>query len=82
MESTGVQRLYARSLEKHKIRYIPFIGDGDSSAYNNICKVKPYGPSIFIPKDEGISHVTKRMGTNVRALVRDNKGTGPSRLFR
>ena len=74
MESVGVQRLHARSLEKHNIRYIPFIGDGDSSAYNNICKMKLYGLSIYIPKDECVSHVTKRMGTNLRALVRDHKG--------
>jgi hypothetical protein len=74
MESAGVLKLYSRSIERHKIRYIPFIGDGDSSSYNQICIVKPYGPNVYIPKVDCISHVTKRMGTNLRSLVRDYKG--------
>ena len=74
MESSGVMQLYKRSVEKHKIRYIPFIGDGDSSSYSKICVEMPYGPSVFIPKVDCIAHVTKRMGSNLRSLVRDYKG--------
>lgn len=69
-----MKRLYKRSTDKRKIRYTPFIGDGDSSAYSSICIEKPYGESVYIPKAECISHVTKRMGTNLRSVVRDNKG--------
>ena len=47
MESSGVLQLYNRSIERHKIRYIPFIGDGDSSSYNQICIEKPYGPQFI-----------------------------------
>lgn len=67
-------KLYSRSIERNKIRYIPFIGDGDSSSYNQVCVVQPYGPTVYIPKVDCISHVTKRMGTNLRSLVRDYKG--------
>ena len=74
MESSGVTQLYKRSIEKHKIRYIPFIGDGDSSLYSQICVEVPYGPSVFIPKVDCITHVTKRMGSNLRSLVCDYKG--------
>ena len=73
MEATGVLQLYERSLDSN-LRYIPFIGDGDSSAYNTVSTKKPYGPSVYIPKAECVSHVTKRMGTNLRALIRDHKG--------
>ena len=66
--------LYRRSVEKCGLRYIPYIGDGDSKGYSVIDKEKPYGPSVFIPKEECISHVTKRMGTNLRNLVKDFKG--------
>ena len=74
MESTGVLKLYSRSVEKNRLCYIPFIGDGDSSAYSSICVQQPYGPTVYIPKEDCISHVTKRMGTNLRALIRDYKG--------
>lgn len=74
MESSGVSQLYKRSIEKRKLRYIPFIGDGDSSSYSRICIEKPYGEVVFIPKVDCIAHVTKRMGTNLRSLVRDYKG--------
>jgi hypothetical protein len=74
MESSGVMQLYHRSIEKRTIRYIPFIGDGDCSSYSQVCIKKPYGPSVFIPKVDCISHVTKRMGSNLRSLVRDYKG--------
>jgi hypothetical protein len=74
MESSGVMQLYKRSVEKHAIRYIPFIGDGDCSSYNQVSIEKPYGESVYIPKVDCISHVTKRMGSNLRSLVRDYKG--------
>ena len=80
MESSGVMQLYKRSIEKHKIRYIPFIGDGDSS-YSKICVEMSYGPSVFIPKFDCIAHVTKRMGSNLRSLVRDYKGKESNYLF-
>jgi phosphopantetheine adenylyltransferase len=69
-----VFQLYQRSIEKRKLRYIPFIGDRDSSSYNCICIEKPFGETVFIPKVDCIVHVTKRMGTNLRSLVRDYKG--------
>ena len=66
--------LYRRLVEKYALRYIPYIGDGDSKGYSVIDKEKPYGPSVFVPKEECISHVTKQMGTNLRNLVKDFKG--------
>lgn len=75
LEAAGVLTLYRRSEEKNKLRYIPFIGDGDSKAYSEIDKAKPYGPAVFIPKEECISHVTKHMGTNLRNLIKEYKGT-------
>ena len=74
MEAAEVLTLYRRSVEKLGLRYIPYIGDGDSSGYSAVDKEKPYGPTVFIPKEECISHVTKRMGTNLRNLVKEYKG--------
>ena len=44
------------------------------AAYSTIQILMPYGPLYPIPKDECVSHVTKRMGTNQRELIRVNKG--------
>ncbi|KAK3749152.1 hypothetical protein QZH41_009828, partial [Actinostola sp. cb2023] len=74
MEAAGAKILYQRSVATKGLRYIPFIGDGDSKAYSAVCAAQPYGPSVFIPKEECVSHVTKRMGTGLRALLRDYKG--------
>ena len=74
MEKSAVVELYERSIEKNKIRYDPFIGDGDSSAYNEVCKMQVYGPTKIPGKEEDIGHVTKRMGNHLRAVVRDHKG--------
>ena len=73
MESDGVIHLYQESLASYGIRYNPFIGDGDSS-YSAVDKLRPYGPLYNIEKSECVNHVTKRMDTNLRTLLRENKG--------
>ena len=74
MESEAVLDIYQRSVVNYGIRYIPFIGDGDSSSYSAVDKNRPYGPSVFVDKQECVNHATKRMGTNLRSLVREYKG--------
>ena len=74
MEAEGASRLYGRSLDKHKLRYIPFVGDGDSKSYAEVQKLSPYGAAVYIPKEDCIGHVTKRMGTALRKLVTTHKG--------
>ncbi|KAK3703836.1 hypothetical protein QZH41_012449, partial [Actinostola sp. cb2023] len=74
MEAAGAKVLYQRSIAARGLRYIPFIGDGDSKSYTAVCTSQPYGPSVFIPKEECVAHVTKRMGTGLRALLKEYKG--------
>ena len=74
MEAEGAARLYGRSIEKHKFRYIPFVGDGDSKSYSSVCKSLPYGAGVTIPKEDCIGHVTKRMGTALRKVKADYGG--------
>ena len=74
MEAEGAKILYQRSVQLRKLRYIPYIGDGDSKAYSAVCQEQPYGAAVFIPKEECVAHVTKRMGTGLRKLVTDYKG--------
>ena len=74
MEVEGAVRIYQWSEEKHKLRCIPYVGDGDSESYTIVKNAAPYGPAVYIDKEECIAHVTKRMGSNLRALV--NKYSG------
>ena len=37
-------------------------------------KLPPYGPAVYIPKEDCIAHVTKRMGTTLRKLTTTHKG--------
>ena len=58
----------------NNVRCNPFIGDGDSSAYATFDKSRPYGPKVSIQKEKCVNHVTKRMGSNLRRLVKKYKG--------
>jgi len=47
------------------LRYLSFIGDGDSSTYKTVSEAKPYGNEVEIVKKECIGHVQKRFGTRL-----------------
>lgn len=66
--------LYGQSLQKHELRYIPFVGDRDSKSYAEARKMALHGEAVFIPKEDCIKHVTKRMGTALRKLQATDKG--------
>ena len=74
MESAGAIALFERSIETLGLRYTTYVGDGDSNSYSAVCNAQPYGPLTFIDKEDCISHVTKRMGTGLREIVKSYKG--------
>ena len=39
MESVGAVQMFKRSVEKHKLQYTTYLGDGDSSAFQEVCKI-------------------------------------------
>lgn len=89
METEGVLTLYNRSIETHDLMYNPFIGDGDSKSFRQVCAQKPYGDKVEYLKEECIGHVQKRMGTRLRRVIEKTKGIkladgkglqGPGRL--
>lgn len=65
----GVVRPWSRST-RHQMKYMTFIGDGNSSAYSAVCSLNegrgPYDVPII--KEACINHVSKRMGTRLRKL--------------
>ena len=73
METDGVISFFERSIENRNLIYKTYIGDGDSKANSTAQKSMPYGPLVFIKKEECKAHITKRMGTGLRTIVRNFK---------
>lgn len=71
MEAAAAAVLWSRSLGK-KLRYTVFVGDGDSSANKTVCELNngegPYIKDCKVVKEECVNHVSKRVGSRLRAL--------------
>ena len=76
MEGTGTVQLFQRSVETRGLKYLYFIGDGDSKTFKQVADAKPYGDDCIIKKKECVGHVGKRMGRRLRELKKKNKGLG------
>ena len=68
MEVDGVLDMFKRSVEKKDLRYLSFIGDGDSSTFKTVSEAKPYGSDVVVEKKECVGHIQKRMGTRLQKL--------------
>ena len=73
METVGAKRVFSRSIDKNKLRYTEFYGDGDSKSF---LAVKNTYPKIEVVKRECVGHVQKRVGTRLRNLKKSVKGLG------
>ena len=74
MEAAGAIEIFRRSIDKNKLRYVNYLGDGDSASYSKVEDAKPYGPDFRITKLECVGHVQKRLGTRLRKLRASYKG--------
>ena len=76
MEDVGALAMYHRSIEKHRLMYSEYLGDGDTSSFNEIVDADPYKKYYTqVIKVEGCGHVQKRLGTQLRNKVKEFKGT-------
>ena len=74
MEVAGAKVLFARSEDLHKFQYVKMLGDGDAKTHAAVVAMDPYD-GVGIEKVECVNHVSKRMGTALRNLVSEHKGT-------
>lgn len=74
MESQGAVSIFKRSVEKYNLRYVKYLGDGDSKGYQDVQESEPYGSNVKISKLECVGHVQKRMGSRLRTKVKAMKG--------
>ena len=61
METEGAKRVFERSVEKHNLRYVKFLGDGNSKSYQT---VKNTYPDIEVEKLDYVGHYQKRIGAS------------------
>lgn len=89
MESAAAVAVCQRSIPKRGVRYVKFLGDGDSKAHLAVVEDNPYGDDTPVEKLECIGHISKRMGTRLRKLKKSLGGKplsdgksikGPGRL--
>lgn len=73
MEVQAAVAVCRRSLASRGVRYVKFLGDGDSKSFGAVAADKPYGQKQ-VEKLECVGHVQKRMGHRLRSLVSSNKG--------
>ena len=73
MESEGVVKMFQRSEQSYQVRYVNYLGDGDSKGYKKVEELNVYG-NVKVNKLECCGHVQKRMGTRLRKLRKDMKG--------
>lgn len=69
MDSAGCVAIFQRSVEKYGMRYLEFLGDGDSKSHSVLVEEAVYGDKV-IEKLECVGHVQKRMGSRLRSLKR------------
>ena len=82
MESEGAVKIFNRSIDKYNLRYVNYIGDGDSSSFSKVVDSNPY-PGTKVNKLECVGHIQKRVGANLIKLTQENsfiKGKGEGRL--
>lgn len=75
MESEGALRMFERSLNTRNVRYLKYLGDGDSKGFLRIKESNVYGEGTSVQKLECIGHVQKRMGARLKALRNNLKST-------
>ena len=76
MEAVGALAMYQRSIEKHRLIYSEYLGDGDTSSFKEIVDADPYKKYYTqVIKLECCGHVQKRLGTQLRNKVKEFKGT-------
>ena len=73
MEIIGTKRIFKRSVEKHGLRYVKFLGDGDSKSFP---AVEDIYEGMKVEQLECIGHVQKWAGIRLTNLKMNVKGLG------
>ena len=61
--------MFLHSIDKHKLKYTTYVGDGASSSYGEVADAHftKCGEGHLVIKEDCIGHIQTRMGANLRA---------------
>ena len=77
MESAAAVEIFCRSIERRKLKYITYVGDGDSNSFGNVRDAleQKYGERYIVSKEDCIGHIQKRMGAALRRFKKEKSGS-------
>ncbi|GFV50873.1 uncharacterized protein TNCV_3921661 [Trichonephila clavipes] len=70
MDIDRMKEIFQRSVPQRHVKYIKYIGDGDTKTFPELQRTAPYS----IEKVECFGHIQKRMGARLRKLKTINRG--------
>ena len=76
MEPAGIEAMFKRSVEKHKLLYTSLYCDGDSKSYDKVKEIYKAKYGKEVKRLQCVGHVQKRLGTALRRLKKEVKGIG------
>ena len=62
MEGDGAVAIFSRSVELYKLRFLQYIGDGETGSFSKVCESKPYG-ELIPGRLEYVGHIQMCLGT-------------------
>ena len=66
--------MFQYTVQKHKLVYSQYLGDGEASSLKEVVKSNLYSEFDIVPgRVECVGHVQKRLGTRLRKIVKDYK---------
>ena len=75
MEAAGVVEIFQHSFQKHELVYSQYLGDIDTSSFQEVVESNPYPEFDIVPeKVECVGHVQKQLGKRLRNIVKEYKG--------
>ena len=75
MEDDAIIEMLCRSVQKHGVKYVKYIGDGDTKTFKGILDMDPYDGDPVVEKKECVGHFQKRMRARLRKAKKDNYDT-------
>ena len=66
MEGAAAVEIWRRSVDKNKLVYSTYVGDGDSSSFKNLLNSNPYKGIETVRKEECLGHVQKRLKKHLK----------------
>ena len=71
METEGAKRVFQRSIERHNLHYVEYLGNGDNKSY---LSVKDVYEGLEIKKSELVGYYQMIIHTRLRKLKKKGKG--------